>query len=256
MQLSCRIADSQSDGPVWIKVGTYAKYNIEPPTLLFQNGSIMKMNDTPVTFSWICIEINSTIAKLKVTVECDTENPTVDRNTTVYANTLTRDVFFSNGTLLGQTSLWTQPYPTQDEKRVLLNTPQSNLVGYVNGAGNHPMYFDTHIQGVQKVFELRVNGTFKDRNIHFGLLLNDFNTGVMLVGAITFYEPTFVQFGIRTFDLTQLRLVDTNIDFGHAELSFAIREAIPYVALIVAFILITLGIYYAKRKKKRKQSLK
>lgn len=256
LQLSCMVANSQSDSPIWMKVGTFAKYTLDPPTLLFPNGSIMKMSNTTVTFSWSCVELNSTMAKLKVSVEYDTENSTVDRNMIFYTNSLTGDVFFSNGTLIGRTSLWVQPYPTQDEQLVLLNTPQANLVGYVDGAADRPMYYDTSIQGFQKVFAVRGNGTLDDQNIPYFVLFFDFNTGILITGSLTFYEPTFVALGIKTFAGSQVYLADTNIDLGPAELSFAIREAIPYVALITAFILITIGIYYTKRKKKRKHSLK
>lgn len=256
LQLICIVANSQSDSPGWIKSGTFAKYALSPSVLLFPNGSVMARSDNAIIYSWTCVDLNSTMAKLKVSVEYDTENSTIDMNTIVYTNTLTGDIFFSNGTLIGRTSLWVPSYPTQDEKLVLLNTPQDNLVGYVDGVGNRTMYYDTSIQGHQKVFTVIVNGTFADQKIDFLALIFDFNTGILLSGSSTFYEPTFVALGIKTFVLSQLRLVDTNIDLGHAELSFAIREAIPYVALIAAFILITIGIYYTKKKKKRKHSLK
>ena len=253
LQLYPITSASQSASPIFIKVGAYARYTIDPAIVSFPNGSaISAKNDTVVVYSWNCVDLNSTMAKLRVSVEYATENATVDMNTIVYADTLTGDVFFSNGTLIGRTCMWVESYPFQNEKLVLFNVPQANLVGYIDGAASEPLYYDTP-QGVQKVFSVRGNGTIDDQNIPYFMMLFDFDTGIMLFGFSTVYEPTFVALGIKNFYLSQLVLVDTNIDLGPAELSFTINAALPYIAVIVAFVLITTGIYFTKRKNKRRE---
>jgi hypothetical protein len=253
LQLSASAA-SQSYSSTWMEVGTFAKYSILPPFVDFTNGSIgIPKSDTAVIYSWSCIDISSNLAKVRVSLEYETETSKVNLNTTVYTDTLTGDVYFLNGTLIGSSWLWMQPYPTQNEKHVFLNTPQSNLVGYVDGAGDPPLYYDTHIQEFQKVFAIRGNGTLDGKDVGFFVLLFDFNTGILLSGP-PLYDPTFVVLGVKMSAFSQLNLVDTNIDLGPAELSFKIREAIPYVALILAFILITIGIYFSKKRKRRKNT--
>lgn len=246
-------ATSQSDSSTWMEVGTFAKYSILPPFVGFTNGSIrIPKTDTAVTYTWRCIDISSNLAKVRVSLEYETETSKVNLNTTVYTDTLTGDVSFLNGTLIGSSWLWVQPYPTQNEKHVLLNTAQSNIVGHVDGAGDPPMYYNTHIQEFQKAFAIRGNGTLDGKDVRF-VLFFDFNTGILLTGP-PLYDPTFVALSVKIPAFSQLYLVDTNISLGPAELSFKIREAIPYVALIFAFILITIGIYFSKKKKRRKNT--
>ncbi|MDG6223799.1 MAG: hypothetical protein QCH99_11120 [Candidatus Bathyarchaeota archaeon] len=251
----CAIGIAESDGPSWLKKGTFVTYSIEPTIVRFANGSIRNTkSDTSVIYSWKCVEIRNNLAEIKVTLDYETEQSTINMSKIVYIDVLTREVFFSNGTLIGSSWLWVQPYPVQDECFVLLNTSQNELVGYVDGAGDRPMYYDTQIQEFQKAFLLAVNGTLDGKDIASLALIFDFNTGILLSGSPTVSEPTFVALGIKNFLLSQLFLVNTNIDLGPAELSFKIREALPYVALISAFILITISIYFKNKKKKVKNN--
>lgn len=249
------VGNAESDGPSWMKNGTFVTYCIKPPILRLANGSIINIkNGTSVFYSWKCINMSNNIAEIIVTLDYETEQSTINMSETVYTNLLTREVSFSNGTLIGLSWLWVQPYPVQDEAFVLLDTPQNELVGYVDGAGERPMYYDTQIQEFQKAFLLALNGTLDGKSVSSLAIIYDFNTGILLSGSPTGYEPTFVAIGIKNFLLSQLYLLDTNIDLGPAELSFKIREALPYVALISAFILITIGIYFTKKKKKMKNN--
>lgn len=248
------VDSSQSEGPIWLNEGAYAKYALSPSRIGFLNNTFpFAKNESEVIYTWRCGDLNDIMAKLEISLECETKNTTVNLSTIVYANILTNNIYFLNGTLIGRTWVWLLPYPIANEKIVLLNTPPNTLTGYVEGAAaNSPRYQDTPNQGVQKIFSLKGNGTLDSHNIIYFDVSYDFNTGILLAGYPTTYEPTFLALGVKSTILTQVNLVDTNIDLGPAELSFTINAAIPYVAVIAAFSLITIGLCFANKQKKKK----
>src|SRR5665647_32986 len=79
LQLNYVASASQSDGPIWLKEGTYAKYAIDPSRVGFLNNTfIFAKTGTDVTYTWRCVDLNDTIAKLEVSIECETVNATVN----------------------------------------------------------------------------------------------------------------------------------------------------------------------------------
>lgn len=233
-----------------MNTGAYAEYRANSFAVVFLNdtGSFTQMDNPTITYSWTCEEANDTIATLKIQVQFETEEGQVTLSNVVYVRFLDRMVFFANGTIISQTRLWVDGNPVQNQQITLLDTTDNKLVGYVNGATDPPIRYQT-LQGFQKCFMLNGNGTLDKNPINGFTMIYDFNTGLLLNGTPMDNEPTLLSLGIESITIAPAKLQNTNIDLGPSDILLDIQAFLPVVAIVTAFILIMVGVYYTKRKK-------
>jgi hypothetical protein len=245
---------SQTSGPFWLKEGKYASYGIYTPVVFFLNGTGVRVegdSDGLVTYSWRCSGLNGTIAQIEINLSFTNNNGTgFNFKKNVSINAYTRQVYFLDGTLIGQTLFWASSFPLPDDRPVLVNSSSNNILGAVDGAENKKPLYHSSPQGMQRIFEIIGNGTFAGQTISYLSLLYDYDTGVMLTSYPMICEATLAALGIKNpFGAPVLK--DTNIDLGPRELSFDIRSAVPIIAVISAFSVGMVGFYYANRKRRR-----
>jgi hypothetical protein len=208
--------------PTWLKTGVYAEYTT-------QKGSIQTFNSTrrfgtdtvrfvDGVFRWECVELNETIAKLKLTMSfTETErngqsSGNEDKQLTgeVYVNILSRAVFLQNGTLIGTTHLWLPTNPAPNTEIVMWDVPPDKLTikpTNLTTLGKTP-------QGLQNAFMLSAftNGTISQRSSYQGLW--DLDTGVYITGFPRDTEPIYIALNIKRYTPSSLSFSDTNIDLG------------------------------------------
>ncbi len=237
--------------PTWMKKGAYAEYN-SGTFLRFLNGSSFESaNDTQNgVFRWECLEVNDTTAKLKVSLNINEKDGGIHLSSEIYVNTINRNVYLSNGTLIGTTRLWFPANPSQGQEVVFWNLPPENVTGIVS-TGNLinpdvPNYFNT-IQGVQNCFMVDANGTIGGQQYFSPSLPCDFDTGIVILDFFRF-EPMLLALDIQV-STGDAQLVATNIDLGPREISFDILAAIPYIVLIVAIIIVVVTVFVRRHRK-------
>lgn len=236
--------------PTWMKTSSYAEYEIKIPIFRFLNGTMSPPSEegTSAIFRWECIELNDTMAKLEVSLDSGERDGGVHLSSAIYVDTISRSVFLLNGTLVGTTRLWFPAAPTQGQEIILWELSSDKIVGVANtGTASEPMFFST-IQGVQRVFFVNGNGTINGQKIIFIPFTVDFDTGIMILGQFN-NDAALLALGIKQV-IGSAQLVGTNIDLGARELSYDIRAALPFIAVIVALIIVFVAVYVRLRKRK------
>jgi hypothetical protein len=243
-------------GPSWLKVGTYVEYEGDAFVIDFLNGTMTFLGDDATgVFRWECIDLNENIAKLNVSLKAGDENSSIYFSTEVNVDTISRDVFFLNGTLIGTTHLWIHANPEEGKEIVLWNLPPDRITA----KADRTAFYRTP-QGVQKVIFLEGNGSIskEDNSIDFfgngggQMIIHamfDLDTGVML-HTILMNEATTFALGLD--QLFAIELTKTNINLGPRELMFDLRALIPYLAVAAALVTIFVTIYLRRRKNKKR----
>lgn len=238
--------------PTWMKPSAYTEYKSEPIGLFFLNGSTsmtMDIEGDRIIFRWECIELNDATAKLEVSLDFGEGDKGIHLSDVIYVDTISRDVFLSNGTLIGTTRLWFPASPTQDQELIFWDFPPEKIVTIADtGSPNKPQVTAT-IQGVQNFFFVEASGEIRGEQNFIPSSAYDFDTGVLILGFLDF-EPMLLALGIKKV-IGSAELVATNIDLGPREIIYDIRAALPYVAIIVALTLIFVAVYWQRRKKKK-----
>jgi hypothetical protein len=244
--------------PTWMKKGAYAEYN-SGTFLRFLNGSAFEpTNDTKNgVFRWECLEVNDTTAKLAVSLNLNEKDGGIHLSSEIYVNTINRNVYLSNGTLLGTTRLWFPANPSQGQEVVFWNLPPENVTGIVSTGNlinpNEPIYFNT-IQGAQKCFMVDANGTIGGQPYFTPSIACDLDTGIVILTFFHF-EPMLLALNIQEI-MGSTELAATNIDLGPREISFDIRAAIPYVVLVVAIAIVATTVIVRRHRKLKSKKLK
>lgn len=251
-----RSAQSSLFAPSWLKEGTYAEYIFESGTVLLNNNTSLLgfdvVNYVDAAFRWECVDLNDTVAKLKVTLgftEIERNGKPAEQNETknltseVYVNTVSRAVYLQNGTLIGTTHLWLPANPTVDDEIVIWDVPPDKITLKIE---NLTQAFTQTPQGRQRAFMVRGPG----KNGYLALIC-DFDTGVTTDG-LTDDEPTLTTLlGVQNLSYGGIMLfADTNIDLGPSENQFDIQTLLPIVAVIAAFAIIFVTVYMRRRKKR------
>jgi len=228
--------------PTWMEPSVYAEYKSDPIGLVFLNGSYsLDIEGDRIIFRWECIELNDNKAKLKVSLNFEKDETDIQLSDVIYVDTVSRDVFLSNGTLIGTTQLWFPANPIQDQELIFWDFPPEKIVGTVD-IGNA---YST-IQGVQKFFFVYADGEIMGEQWSTQIAC-DLDTGVVLLDFF-FYEPMLIALGIKEV-MGSAELVATNIDLGPREIEYDIRAALPFIAIVVAVVLIFIVVYWQRRKK-------
>jgi hypothetical protein len=245
--------------PTWLKTGTYAQYITGPNGLLLMNGSFPQVDhnstkNSDIIFRWECLEQTGTTAKLNISIDWGPSEGGFHRTNVVYVDTVNRTVTLLNGTQIGTTRLWLPANPSQGQEITFWETSAEKVLGTVNaGANGETLFFNT-VQGVQKGFYIDANGTIMGQQYFTPAACYDFDSGVALTNFLLF-EPTVVALDIKEI-IGGSELAMTNIDLGPREISFDIRAALPYAALISAIIIITVALVVRRRRKLKSEALK
>ena len=174
----------------------------------------------------------------------------------------TRQVTLSDGTPLGQTTIWIQPCKTGDripfieqgnstifgeaseifhmdtiqsiQDAIMLDASEHQWKGYVGS------YFNISPIETQTIKHFKPRGNFYDAD-----------TFIMIEGI--FDEDAFLSaFGIASFLSEDFKLVSTNIDLGPPNLLVALFRSIPYIILVAAILVAIVYFAFIKKKKGRK----
>jgi hypothetical protein len=243
------VSASSIFAPTWMKIGAYVEYETTAD-ISFVNKTGTHINDQ-IVFRWECVELDGDMAKITVSVDGGDNITEIHSSETISVNTVSRNVYFLNGTLIGTTRLWFPANPTQNQEIIVWDFPPEKVVGTADiGTSNNPIRTLTP-QGLQKMFFVWGQGIIRGEDCSITGEACDFDTGLLLIGFLL-HEPLLRSLGIRDF-MTPVVLADTNIDLGPREIIYDIQAIIPYVLIIVAFVL-TVVMVYRQRRKKRKHS--
>lgn len=226
------------------------QYEFKSPVVHFLNKTIIPFeNDASVTWRWECTEINDDVATLNVSLKYIGETRTVHLSKEVDVNTTSRQVFLSNGTLIGTTHLWVKSNPMDGEEIVVWDAPPDKIVGTVEIRG----YWSSNTpQGAQKIYTIEGKGTINGQNALFNSG-HEVDTGIMIDGIMNRHEATLLALEIDSLGVNgQFSFTDTNIDLGPRELWPEILGLLPIV-IVVIVIISALAILYHRRKKRRRQ---
>lgn len=231
--------------PIWMKEGTFVQYEFRSPAVIFLNKTIISFEgDASVTWRWECIEINDDLAKLNVSMKFTGETRTLHLSKEVDVNTTSRQVFLTNGTLIGTTNLWAIANPTDGEEIIVWDAPPDRIVGVVEIGG----HWSNTPQGAQKIYDIDGKGTISGRSAIISSF-HEVDTGIMIGGIIN-NEATLLALDIDSPLVSAFLFTDTNIDLGPRELWPEILGLLPILIIVILFISVFMIFYYRRRKRR------
>jgi hypothetical protein len=235
----------QAFSPTWLKQGTFAEYSFMSIGVQFTNNSIMRVEDGTVAFfRWECIELDGTIATINVSLEYVQEISNISFSTEVKVDSISRDVFLLNGTLIGTTRLWAPSTPTDGQELVIWNSVSDQIMGTIT----YGSLSDTP-QGYQKGYFLEGSGTINGYSIVFSSL-HDVDTGLM-IDCFLSYDAMLIALNIKDPQRDGvLTFVDTNIDLGPKDIWPEIAVLLPGIILVIVVVIISISFYLFRKKKK------
>lgn len=241
--MSVQIASSK---PVWMQTGTYAEYQYDVIGIVLTNNTLISFKDDALaTFRWECTKISGELATLNVSLNVEGQDRPFFLSTSIDVNTVSRQVFLSNGTLIGSTQLWSSANPANGEKSVVWDSSMDKIIGSVElrSWSNTP-------HGAQKIFSITGQGTIQNKSVSISGLY-DLDTGV-LISRVPDYEATLYALGV---DMPLINggssLSGANIDLGPKEFGPEIISLLPFAALAVVFVGVSLLVYRRLKRKKR-----
>lgn len=233
------VAQSSIFPPIWMKEGAYVEYTLAEGIMQLHNNTLFSFNDGKYT--WKCIEVTGTLAKLKITLSVNKEESVTTLSTEVLVDSVNRSVYRLDGTRLGTTQLWLESNPTDGEEVVLWYSPPEKVVGKVkilNGYTQTP-------QGKQDSFKVTGNGTIGE-DIEFFSTFHDTDTGI-LTFCTQWHDATINALNTSVFSTPEI--YDTNIDLGPNEDPFNIIDYLPIILIGVAFTLVFIVVYRTRSKR-------
>lgn len=255
--LTCQFVAADEFAPTWLKKGTYAEYDSPSGYINFLNASSL-VGFTQVeyhsgVFRWTCEGLNSTVAKLNVTLSYTLAKQEygkpaqlgapVQLTAEVNVNIYTREVYDLNGTWLGTTHFWLPPNLGLNDVVTLWDLPPDRVTGQIQGYVNAKTP-----QGTQKAYMFSpVQGTINGTTV-FYLLIYDANTGLALESSLS-GEAVLKEFGIQegtSFD--SAFLTKTNVDLGPSDATFNVWSILPEVAVAAAVGLVVFMLLRRRRK--------
>jgi hypothetical protein len=253
--------------PNWLKKGTYAEYS-------FVDGMIYVLGVTRDfdairfvngTFRWECVNLDENNSTFKLSfehIQTEINGKALEKNKTVllvedvYVDTVSREVYLQNGTLIGTTTFWLPPNPATGDEIVLWDVPPDRITQAISNLSEIQTRVRTP-QGGQYAFRIEQHGTISGKNVFFHGLY-DFDTGVLDQNGLE-GEPF-----IRTLDILNIfwnGMMDfssTNIDLGpsinssdHGTILFVIVLAVVFVTMFVAVYRRKKAKGYKRKKKHR-----
>ncbi|HDQ06930.1 MAG TPA: hypothetical protein ENN36_09480 [Candidatus Bathyarchaeota archaeon] len=191
--------------------------------------------------------MNDDLATLNVSISFTGEKKSLFISKEVDVNTTSRQVFLSNGTLIGTTRLWAKANPTDGEEIVVWDVPPDKIVGSVEIRG---FWSSNTPQGAQKIYDIEGKGTINGKNALFDSA-HEVDTGIMIEGILS-NEATLLALGIDTLGVNgQFSFSDTNVDLGPKEMLPEILGLLPILLVVILFISVFVILYYRRRKRRR-----
>jgi hypothetical protein len=265
--------------PSWLKEGTYAKYeaaisnsnttgfvqffNVTDPKFAGTNYMLSHKADTlgtiSLSFTWRCVSINDSMAKLQVTLNYVGEskgknyddnfeyvtnssgNVSFQLTGEAYVDLYTRGVYNANGAFLGTTHLWLPANPNNGQEVILWEEDSKTITSQVTISD----WWMPTSQGKQNIFGIRET-RIKDQ-YQLGDPLYDLDTG-LYVGVRCVWDPIFAVVGVSYSNVG--RLSDTNINLGPERSAINWNQLLPYVIIPVAVILLVATLLIKRRRKK------
>jgi len=234
--------------PIWLNKDTFAQYEFKSSAIFFLNKTTIPFeNDASATLRWECTEMNDDLATLNVSISFTGEKKSLFISKEVDVNTTSRQVFLSNGTLIGTTRLWAKANPTDGEEIVVWDVPPDKIVGSVEIRG---FWSSNTPQGAQKIYDIEGKGTINGKNALFDSA-HEVDTGIMIEGILS-NEATLLALGIDTLGVNgQFSFSDTNVDLGPKEMLPEILGLLPILLVVILFISVFVILYYRRRKRRR-----
>ena len=233
--------------PIWMNEGVFGQYEFKSSGIVFQNRTLIPFEpDASATWRWECSGLDNDLATLNISLNFNAENRTLLFVKEVYVNTTSRQVFLSNGTLIGTTHLWAKANPVNGEEIVVWDAPPDKIVGVVENEG---LWHNTP-QGGQKIYKIGGTGTINGVNTYIRTI-HDVDTGIMISGIID-DEATLLALDIQSLLVNgEFSFTNTNIDLGPKELMPEILAVLPIVIVVIVFISVFVIFYYRRKKRRR-----
>jgi hypothetical protein len=266
--------------PSWLKEGTYAKYepntsrsinlgfmqffNVTDPKYAGTNYMLSHAADTLSTisssFTWRCISINDTMAKLQVTLDyvgnstgnSDDNFEYVTNSSGIvsfqltgvaYVDLYNRGVYTAEGVFLGNTHLWLPANPTDGQEIILWEEDSKTITSTVTI--DQTTSWTTTVQGNQDIFEIKETRV-KDQYT-LGYPFYDSDTG-LFVGGLCPWDPICAVIGVSFCNVGVL--TETNINLGPERSTVNWYQILPYVIIPVAIILLVATLIIKRKRKK------
>ncbi|MGQ4915957.1 MAG: hypothetical protein ACP6IU_14590 [Candidatus Asgardarchaeia archaeon] len=247
-----------SSSLLWFKKGVYVEFRdtSDYADIMFFNGSGISFDHGTCVFRWVCLEFNdsSDIAKLEVTLSIISYNEVKFKVTTqILININTRDVFLTDGTECGKTTLWL-PTNLREGDTVVFGYPKTAIEGIVTEKG----YVIKTPYGYQEAFEVEfnsknpVNVTYQNKTYSYRLwnwLDYDSDIGILIQSANFIGEGALYALGIFKIYMAML-IYKTNIDLGPEKLLPVIIDTIWLISPIIFFTMVFILVYWSRKKKK------
>jgi len=236
--------------PPWLKVGTYVEYDG------IANTFGIRALEGLFVFHWECIALSGTNATLNLTV---TGHPAGNISVIVNIISNTRDLFSSNGTLLGKAGLWLPPNLKKGDRIVVSGKSPEGAAAevWMSGGGSA-----ITCQGYQELYDIM------DTADRFGFGgYYDLDTGLPIPSGsgdpLEFILPSAVfEFSKRVGEetLSSLKFLRaTNVDLGprylRSEILTFLWNTLPIWVPVVVFVT-ALIIMIRKRRKGRFRQVK
>ena len=246
--------------PNWFNPSVYAKYKarLEDGFILFNNNTIIRGN-WDVYIYWECIEVvNDDIARLFINITLvglDNTSPTFSCTDYALLNISSRKVFHGNREV-GVTSIFLEEIPRENEEILLFRIGSYK----VNGTVDVIRVIPTDNFGFQKAicikFNISMSGLLNKRKFRLEVrssLKYDDDTGLLLDDSSWTSDPLLFIVGIKMIFVSDISLIETNIDIGPSDIITEIRiwlSRVLFVTVIISPIVLVSYIVYRRKVKK------
>ncbi|MDR2719290.1 MAG: hypothetical protein LBC03_00590 [Nitrososphaerota archaeon] len=275
------VAARDAFAPSWLKEGAYVKYEpyIETASNLgnmcffdvtnsqFAGTNYMLsqpfelvLNTVSSNLMWQCVNVNSTMAKLQVTLDYIGESPSyfddsgklvvdlfeemsIQRTGECYVDLYNRGVYNVDGVFLGTTHLWLPANPSNGQEIIIWEENSEAITVPVTFSDDS---WTRTVQGPQDTFSPNRSVTIKNQS-HLLMFIYDLDTGLCVSGLLQ-WDPIFATIGIG-FGLIG-RVSETNIDLGPERSEITWIQILGYTIIPVTIILIVVTLIIKHKKKK------
>ena len=226
--------------PPWLKVGTYVQYRCAISDVSFWS---FEKAGAECSFRWECISLSDHIASLNFTLSGFFKNGTIvfEKHSIGYVDVDTRNLLYSNETIIGKTALWLPPYMKVGEKVAVYGRAPNETIAECFASGN---FGAETCQGFQDGYGIRTvphetSGGF------------DMDTGICQIGNLKCLEYLGFSEVHVIFELTA-----TNVDLGprymRAEILWFLFTTLPITIPAISVTIIAVVLYRKRRKHKKK----
>jgi hypothetical protein len=232
----------------WMNVGVFVEYQFESPMVIFSNNTIITFNGSVAFYRWECVELDGYQAKVVVSLRIEEEKGEILFSNEAYINVNNRSVKLLNGTSIGTTCLWLDPFPIEGEDVILWDSYKGEILAKVDIS----TYFSNSPQGKQKVFGVTIRNEENEERYFHGFY--DFDTGIKLDGTFQ-GEATCVVLGIQNllFNGT-VSLSKTNINLNSENNNNQVSSLYWLIAFLIVYVFVSVYRCIRMQSKRRKNN--